>query len=98
MASLAATWAQDRTPKWILFSIWYKTSTENDPNADPEELAKLISKGKYVKVERFGGEGTGRKSYLEYDWKFGQTYQQVNVRPSPESDKLFSLVGFVSLI
>jgi hypothetical protein len=79
---------QDRTPKWILFSIWDKTSTEDDPNADPEELVKLIAKGKDVKVERFGGEGTGGKSYLEYDWKVGQTYQlMVNVRPSPESDK-----------
>jgi hypothetical protein len=98
MASLAATWAQDRTPKWILFSIWDKTSTEDDPNADPEELVKLIAKGKDVKVERFGGEGTGGKSYRGYDWKFVQNYQQVNVRQSPESDKLFSLVGFVSLI
>jgi hypothetical protein len=82
------TGIQDRTPKWIFFSFWDKTSIEDDTNADPEELVKLIDRGKAVKVERFAGEGTGEKTYLEYDWKVGQTYQlMVNVRPSPESDK-----------
>ena len=79
---------QDRTPKWVIFSIWDKTSTDDDPNASPDDLVKLIAKGKDVKVERFGGEGTGGKSYLAYDWKVGQTYQlMVNVQPSSEPDK-----------
>ena len=79
---------QDRTPKWVIFSIWDKTSTDDDPNASPDDLVKLIAKGKDVKVTRFGGEGTGGKSYLEYTWNVGQTYQlMVNVRPSAEPDK-----------
>ena len=79
---------QDRSPKWVIFSIWDKTSTDDNPNALPEDLVKLIAKGEGVTVERFGGEGTGGKSYLPYDWVMGKTYQlMVNVRPSPESDK-----------
>ena len=40
-------------------------------------------------VQRFGGEGTGCQSYLDYDWEVGKTYELlVNVRPSTtESDK-----------
>ncbi|XP_028419314.1 uncharacterized protein LOC114545228 [Dendronephthya gigantea] len=79
---------QDRTPKWVIFSIWDKTSTDDDPNASPDDLVKLIAKGAGVTVTRFGGEGTGGKSYLEYNWSVGNTYQlMVNVRPSPEPDK-----------
>ena len=36
---------QDRSPKWVIFSIWDKTSTEDNPNALPEDLVKLIAKG-----------------------------------------------------
>ena len=80
---------QDRSPKWVIFSIWDKTSTDDNPNASPDDLVKVLAQGEGVTVERFGGEGTGGKSYLTYDWKVGQTYQlMVNVRPdSQASDK-----------
>lgn len=80
---------QDRSPKWVIFSIWDKTSTDDNPNASPDDLVKVLAQGKDVTVERFGGEGTGAKSYLKYDWIVGQKYQlMVNVRPSPnETDK-----------
>ena len=80
---------QDRLPKWVIFSIWDKTSTDDDPNASPSDLVKELSHGQGVTVERFGGEGTGGKSYLKYDWKVGQTYQlMVNVQPdAQETDK-----------
>ena len=80
---------QDRSPKWIIFSIWDKTSTDDNPNASPDDLVKVLAQGEGVTVERFGGEGTGGKSYLTYNWNVGQTYQlMVNVRPdSQEKDK-----------
>lgn len=80
---------QDRYPKWVLFSIWDKTSTDDNPNASPDDLVKVLAKGEGVTVERFGGEGTGGKSYLAYDWKVGDKYQlMVNVQPdAQESDK-----------
>ena len=71
---------QDRSPKWVLFSIW---------DASPDDKVVVLAHGQDVTVERFGGEGTGGKSYLAYDWKVGQTYQlMVNVRPdAQDSDK-----------
>lgn len=80
---------QDRDPKWVLFSIWDKTSTEDNPNASPDHLVKVLAKGEGVTVERFGGEGTGGKSYLAFDWKVGHKYQlMVNAQPDEqESDK-----------
>lgn len=80
---------QDRDPKWVLFSIWDKTSTEDNPNASPDDLVKVLAKGEGVTVERFGGEGTGGKSYLAFDWKVGHKYQlMVNAQPDEqESDK-----------
>ncbi len=80
---------QDRWPKWVVFSMWDRTSTDDDPNASPDDLVEVLSQGEGVKVERFGGEGTGVRSYLEYDWKVGHKYElMVNVRPDVhDSDK-----------
>ena len=80
---------QDRYPKWVLFSIWDKTSIDDNPNASPDDLVKVLAKGEGVTVGRFGGEGTGGQSYLAYDWKVGHKYQlMVNVQPdAQESDK-----------
>ena len=74
---------QDRSPKWVLFSIW------DNPKASPDDLVKVVAKGEGVTVTRFSGEGTGGKSYLEYDWNVGQMYQlMANVKPDPsENDK-----------
>ena len=74
---------QDRSPKWVLFSIWDNVSGSTNDEVD------ILAQGKGVTVQRFGGEGTGRKSFLEYDWKVGETYQLiVNVKPdTEESDK-----------
>ena len=73
---------QDRSPKWVIFSIW------DNPSGSTDEV-EVLAQGKGVTVERFGGEGTGGKSYLAYDWKVGETYQLiVNVKPDTEtSDK-----------
>jgi len=80
---------QDRYPKWVLFSIWDKTSTDDNPNASPDDLVKVLAQGEGVTVQRFGGEGTGGQSFLPYDWKMGRKYQvMVNVQPdAQESDK-----------
>jgi hypothetical protein len=38
-----------------------------------EKRVKLLHKGEGVRVGRFGNEGTGGQSFLDYDWKAGQT-------------------------
>ena len=59
---------QDRYPKYVLFSVWDKTSTDDNPNASPDDLVKVLAKGERVTVKRFGGEGTGNQRYLAYGW------------------------------
>lgn len=59
--------------KVVLFSIW-EPGKQNNPNLTPDDRrVKEIASGEKVRVRRFGGEGTGAKSFYDYDWKVGQT-------------------------
>jgi hypothetical protein len=61
--------------KVVIFSVW-DPGQQDDPNSvDPEKRVKLISKGEKVRVGRFGNEGTGGQSFLDLDWKPGETYR-----------------------
>lgn len=61
--------------KVVLFSVW-DPGAQNDPKAVKEDVrVKLLHKDAAVRVGRFGGEGTGGQSFLDYDWKVGQTYR-----------------------
>jgi hypothetical protein len=60
--------------KLLIFSVW--DSGQDDPKAVAEEKrVKLIHKDEKVRTGRFGGEGTGGQSFLDYDWKVGETYR-----------------------
>jgi hypothetical protein len=60
--------------KLVIFSVW--DSDQNDPKAvEDDKRVKLIHKGEKVRIGRFGGEGTGGQSFLDHDWKIGDTYR-----------------------
>jgi hypothetical protein len=60
--------------KVIIFSVW--DSNQNDAKAVGEDKrVKLLHKGDKVRIGRFGGEGTGGQSFLDYNWKVGDTYR-----------------------
>lgn len=60
--------------KVIIFSVW--DSNQNDPKAVGEDKrVKLLHKDEKVRIGRFGGEGTGGQSFLDYDWKVGDMYR-----------------------
>jgi hypothetical protein len=60
--------------KVVIFSVW--DSNQNDAKAVGEDKrVKLLHKGEKVRIGRFGGEGTGGQSFLDYDWKIGETYR-----------------------
>jgi hypothetical protein len=64
-----------RGKKVVIFSVW-EPGGQNDPNSVKEEQrVKLIAKDDQVRVGRFGNEGTGGQSFLDYDWKVGETYR-----------------------
>ncbi|MBI3865296.1 MAG: DUF3472 domain-containing protein [Planctomycetia bacterium] len=58
--------------KVVIFSVW--DSNENDPKAvEEDKRVKLLHKDDDVRIGRFGGEGTGGQSFLDYDWNAGAT-------------------------
>src|SRR5208283_3384694 len=60
--------------KVLIFSVW--DSGQNDPRAvEEDKRVKLLYKDEKVRIGRFGGEGTGGQSFLDYDWKAAQTYR-----------------------
>jgi hypothetical protein len=61
--------------KVVLFSVW-DPGKQNDKNAvDQDNRVKLLYHDDDVRIGRFGGEGTGGQSFLDYDWKIGTTYR-----------------------
>ena len=66
---------QGKGKKVVIFSVW-DPGKQDDPNSvDPEKRVKLISKDEKVRIGRFGNEGTGGQSFLDLDWKPGETYR-----------------------
>jgi hypothetical protein len=61
--------------KVVIFSVW-DPGQQDDPNSVAEEQrVKLVARDDAVRVGRFGNEGTGGQSFLDYDWKPGATYR-----------------------
>jgi Domain of unknown function (DUF3472)/Domain of unknown function (DUF5077) len=61
--------------KLLIFSVW-DPGSQNDPKKVKEDdRVKLTHKDPAVRVGRFGNEGTGGQSFLDYDWKIGETYK-----------------------
>jgi hypothetical protein len=76
---------QGNGKKVIIFSVW--DSYQNDPKATEEgKRVKMLGKDEKVRIGRFGGEGTGGQSFLDYDWKVGETYK-FYMTAKPDGDR-----------
>jgi hypothetical protein len=75
----------------VLFSVWSPFVTDN-ANEIPDSLRiKLLKKGETVKVQDFGGEGSGGQSFMAYDWKPGNTYKfLMRVRPDGKGSTVYT--------
>lgn len=61
--------------KVILFSVW-DPGDQNDPSRVPDEQrVQRLYQHPDVRVKRFGDEGTGGQSFLDFEWKVGVTYR-----------------------
>lgn len=61
--------------KLLIFSVW-DNARGDDPQAVAEEdRVELLHQDEAVRVGRFGGEGTGGQSFLDFDWSAGETYR-----------------------
>ena len=82
--------------KIALFSIW-EPGKQNNPNTTPEERrVKEIAAGKGVRVQRFGGEGTGGQSFYNYDWKIGESVRFA-VFAKPDGPDRTQFAGYIYL-
>lgn len=59
----------------ILFSVWSPFVTDNPKEIPENKKIGLLKKGDKVHSVEFGNEGSGGQSYLQYNWKAGQTYK-----------------------
>lgn len=84
--------------KVAIFSVW-DPGDPFDFGARPDEVdekirTKNLYAGEGVKVERFGGEGTGGKSMMPFDWKVGETCRfAVHVRK--DGDHRAAFTGYI---
>jgi len=63
------------TERHILFSVWSPFTTD-DPKAIPDsQKIVMLKKGPNVHTGEFGSEGSGGQSYMNYNWKAGNTYK-----------------------
>jgi hypothetical protein len=67
-----------KTERRVLFSVWSPFETDNPKDIPEDQKIKLLKKGKDVHIGEFGDEGSGRQSYLVYNWKAGTTYKFYN--------------------
>ena len=58
--------------KVAIFSVWDPAKGNNPNNVPLEQCVEVLHEGKDVTVSRFGGEGTGGKSMMSFDWKIGE--------------------------
>jgi hypothetical protein len=66
--------SKDREQRRILFSIWSDFNA-NDPTQTPADYQITpLDRGDGVVVKSFGGEGTGKQSWLNYKWRAGEEY------------------------
>ena len=61
--------------KLVIFSVWDPATGDNPATVPPAKRVKLLHKDKAVRVGRFGNEGTGGQSFLDFDWKINETYR-----------------------
>jgi hypothetical protein len=58
--------------KLVLFSVW-DPGAQNDPkHVDQSRQVKVLKAGEHVRIQRFGGEGTGAQCFFDYDWKVNE--------------------------
>jgi hypothetical protein len=61
--------------KLLIFSVWDDHEGNNPDDVPAESRVEMLYQGEGVRVGRFGNEGTGGQSFLDYEWEVGATYR-----------------------
>ena len=59
--------------KIVLFSVWDPIKGDNPNAVRTEERVEVLYQGEGVRIQRFGGEGTGAQCKWQYNWRVGET-------------------------
>ena len=80
------------TERRIIFSVWDSGGEPKDrKKVRDANRVKLVARGRGVKTNSFGGEGTGGHSHLVYPWKTGARQRfLVTAAPVGEKHTIFS--------
>lgn len=59
----------------VLFSVWNSGETNDDPNAvHRAQQTIVVNKGEGVTARNFGGEGSGKQSFVQVNWQPDSVY------------------------
>lgn len=58
--------------KVAIFSVWDPTKGDDPKAVRPEDRVELLHEGAGVRINRFGGEGTGGQCMLDFPWVIGE--------------------------
>jgi len=79
--------------KLLIFSVW-DPGNQNDPKkVKDDDRVKMLHKDPSVRVGRFGNEGTGGQSFLDYNWKVNETYKFL-VKSKPAGEGRVEFAGW----
>ncbi len=79
--------------KLLIFSVWDPGAQDDPKLVDTDRRVKLIRKDPEVRTGRFGNEGTGGQSFLDFAWEAGKAYQ-FKVNASVEGDRSLYSAAF----
>jgi hypothetical protein len=82
--------------KVLIFSVWDPASGDNAAKVPAEKRVNMLHKDPAVRVGRFGNEGTGGQSFLDYDWKVNVTYRFL-VTARPDGPERTAYAGYFYL-
>lgn len=73
--------------KLVIFSVWDPHAGDDQQAVPADKRVTLVAKGDAVRTGRFGNEGTGGQSFLDFDWKAGDTYRFLVTAAADPKDK-----------
>ena len=75
----------------VLFSVWSPFETDNPADIPDSLRVQLVKKGKNVKINDFGNEGSGGQSYMHYGWKAGERCRfLMGVHPDDDNSTVYT--------
>jgi hypothetical protein len=83
------------TERHILFSVWSPYKTDNPGQIPDDQKIIMLKKGPNVHTGEFGSEGSGGQSYLNYNWKAGNTYKfLIHAKPDSANHTVYTAYFF----